>query len=96
MPDDAFSPFPRCSWRGSTRQDWTAAPLDDLREAMTTLAGNDAARRVFGGAHPHTGAMENNLRSSGPSATRNATPSTRSGKDQNSRLGGTHPTRKGG
>ena len=39
------------------------ATLDDLREAVTTLedAGR-IARRVFGGAHPLTTAMEDNLR----------------------------------
>ena len=39
------------------------ATLDDLREAVTTLedvAPN--ARRVFGGAHPLTGAIEDDLR----------------------------------
>ena len=44
-------------------QTYTAATLDDLREAVTTLedAGR-IARRVFGGAHPLTTAMEDNLR----------------------------------
>ena len=38
------------------------ATLDDLREAVTTLedAGR-TARRVFGGAHPFTARMEQNL-----------------------------------
>ena len=39
------------------------ATLDDLREAMTTLEEAErTARRVFGGAHPLTTAMEDNLR----------------------------------
>ena len=39
------------------------ATLDDLREAVTTIedAGR-IARRVFGGAHPITVAMEKSLR----------------------------------
>ena len=39
------------------------ATLDDLREAVTTLedAGR-IARRVFGGAHPLTGGIEETLR----------------------------------
>ena len=38
------------------------ATLDDIREAVTTLedAGR-IARRVFGGAHPRTTAIENHL-----------------------------------
>ena len=44
-------------------QTYTAATLDDLREAVTTLedAGR-IARRVFGGAHPITEAIETSLR----------------------------------
>ena len=39
------------------------ATLDDLREAVATLAETDrTARRVFGGAHPFTVDMEANLR----------------------------------
>ena len=39
------------------------ATLDDLREAVTTLEDTDRiARRVLGGAHPTTRALENNLR----------------------------------
>ena len=39
------------------------ATLDDLREAMTTLEETArTARRVLGGAHPMTGAVESNLR----------------------------------
>ena len=40
-----------------------AATLDDLREAVTTLEDMErAARRVFGGAHPLTSTIEQNLR----------------------------------
>ena len=38
-------------------------PLDDLREAVTTLEETTpTARRVLGGAHPITGAIEECLR----------------------------------
>ena len=52
----------RWNYAGAICND-TAATLDDLREAVTTLedAGR-IARRVFGGAHPLTTAMEDNLR----------------------------------
>ena len=40
-----------------------AATLDDLREAVTTLEDVvPDARRVFGGAHPLTEAIEDDLR----------------------------------
>ena len=40
-----------------------SATLDDLRESVTTLEDTaPIARRVLGGAHPLTGAIENNLR----------------------------------
>ena len=39
------------------------ATLDDLREAVTTLEETERiARRVLGGAHPDTAAIEGNLR----------------------------------
>ena len=39
------------------------ATLDDLREAVTTLEETArTSRRVLGGAHPMTGAVESNLR----------------------------------
>ena len=41
----------------------TDATLDDLREAVTTLEDTErTARRVFGGAHPHTVEIEGSLR----------------------------------
>ena len=41
----------------------TGATLDDLREAVTTLEETArTSRRVLGGAHPMTGAVESNLR----------------------------------
>ena len=41
------------------------ATLDDLREAVTTLEDAERiARRVLGGAHPLTSAIEENLRKS--------------------------------
>ena len=40
-----------------------AATLDDLREAATTLEKTErTARRVFGGAHPLTSRIEDDLR----------------------------------
>ena len=40
----------------------TGATLDDLREAVTTLEETErTARRVLGGAHPLTAALENQL-----------------------------------
>ena len=39
-----------------------AATLDDLREAVTTLEDTERiSRRVFGGAHPMTGAIGGEL-----------------------------------
>ena len=41
----------------------TSATLDDLREAVTMLEDTErTARRVFGGTHPLTAAIGNNLR----------------------------------
>ena len=43
----------------------SAATLDDLREAVTTLEETEQiARRVFGGAHPTTEGIERDLRKS--------------------------------
>ena len=39
-----------------------SVPLDDLRESVTTLEDTErTARRVFGGTHPLTMGIENNL-----------------------------------
>ena len=53
------------------------ATLDDLREAVMTLedAGR-TARRVFGGAHPLTEAIENSLRDAQAALRARETPST--------------------
>ena len=41
----------------------TSATLDDLREAVETLADAERiARRVLGSAHPNTAAIEKSLR----------------------------------
>ena len=46
----------------SRRAPTTNATLDDLREAVTTLEDAEPiARRVFGGAHPLTSAIERDL-----------------------------------
>ena len=52
----------RCIYAQSLYKD-PDPTLDDLREAMTTLedAGR-TARRVFGGAHPRTVDVEDDLR----------------------------------
>ena len=43
----------------------TSATLDDLREAVTTLGQLErTARRVLGGAHPLSSAIEGDLRNS--------------------------------
>ena len=52
----------RASYAQSLYMD-DCAPLDDLREAVTTLEDAErTARRVLGSAHPHTAAMETHLR----------------------------------
>ena len=52
------------------------ATLDDIREAVTTLedAGR-IARRVFGGAHPLTSAIEENLQGARAKLRARETPS---------------------
>ena len=48
-----------------------AATLDDLREAVTTLeATARVARRVFGGSHPYTEGIEDDLRHKARAALR--------------------------
>ena len=52
----------RWNYAEALRRD-DGATLDDLREAVTTLEDAErTARRVFGGAHPVTGAREDHLR----------------------------------
>ena len=54
----------------------TGATLDDLREAVTTLAEIEpSARRVLGGAHPTTAGIEDNLRYSRAALRARETPS---------------------
>ena len=58
----------------------TAAALDDLREAMTTLEEIERiARRVFGGAHPLTSAIEEDLKLSRAALRTRETPSSSRG-----------------
>ena len=54
----------RMRWRYAEALCWdTAATLDDVREAVTTLEETlPTARRVLGGAHPITTAIEVSLR----------------------------------
>jgi hypothetical protein len=50
--------------------------LDDLREAVATLAGTEpTARRVFGGAHPTTTEIEGALRDARAALRARETPS---------------------
>ena len=52
----------RWTYGQSLYQD-SAATLDDLREAVTTLEDTErTARRVFGGAHPDAVGIEESLR----------------------------------
>ena len=52
------------------------APLDDLREAVTTLEDAERiARRVLGGSHPTTGGIERALRSARTALRARETPS---------------------
>ena len=52
------------------------ATLDDLREAVTTLEDTErTARRVFGGAHPLTADIEDNLRDARAELRASETPS---------------------
>ena len=53
-----------------------AATLDDFREAVTTLEdAKRIARRVFGGAHPLTGAVEDSLQEARDELAARETPS---------------------
>ena len=54
----------------------TGATLDDLREAVTTLEEIErTARRVFGGAHPLTTAIEDALQDARAALRVHETPS---------------------
>ena len=54
-----------------------AATLDALREAVTMLEDSDRiARRVFGGSHPHTSAIEHTLQEAQAALGARETPST--------------------
>ena len=54
------------------------ATLDELREAMTTLEETErTARRVLGGAHPLTSAIEGDLRNARATRARETPPPRR-------------------
>ncbi len=54
----------------------TSATLDDLREAVETLEETERiARRVFGGAHPTTAGIENDLQKARAALAARETPS---------------------
>ena len=58
-------PLRRPSRRARTTQRARRATLDDLREAVTTLEELErTSRRVFGGSHPLTNAIEDDLQKS--------------------------------
>ena len=58
--------------------DDTGATLDDLREAVTTLEDAERiARRVLGGAHPATTAIEQSLRNARAALRARETPPPR-------------------
>ena len=59
----------RCDYALALYEDPNAT-LDDLREAVTTLEDERIARRVLGGAHPHTTWIEETLRSRASRAPR--------------------------
>ena len=66
----------RWTYGQSLYQD-SAATLDDLREAVTTLEDTErTARRVFGGAHLLTMQIEDELRKSLAALRARETPST--------------------
>ena len=52
-----------------------ATTLDDLREGVTTLEETErTVRRVFGGAHPHTVDIEDELRNAREALAARETP----------------------
>ena len=56
------------------------ATLDDVREAVTTLEDTErTARRVMGGAHPLTSAIEDNLQHARAARDAHNTPSQQGG-----------------
>ena len=65
----------RCTYADALYKD-DAATLDDLREAVTTLEATErTARRVLGGAHPITAAIEIHLQESRAVLAARETPS---------------------
>ena len=69
-----------------TLRDDPGATLDELREAVTTLEDvGRIARRVLGGAHPHTTAIEAELRDA-RAALRASALSSKATEDACSRL----------
>ena len=63
LDDDAEIALRMRAYYASSLYEDPGATLDDLREAVTMLEDTErTARRVFGGAHPLTKAIGNNLR----------------------------------
>ena len=66
----------RMRWLYASAVDGDVATLDEIREAVTRLEEIERiARRVFGGAHPLTRAIETNLRASQAKLRARNTPS---------------------
>ena len=66
---------PRCSYARALYED-PAATLDDLREAVETADETERiARRVLGGAHPLTAAIEDALQNARATLRARETPS---------------------
>ena len=63
LGDDAEIALRMRAYYASSLYEDPGATLDDLREAVTMLEDTErTARRVFGGTHPLTAAIGNNLR----------------------------------
>ena len=70
----------RWNYANALYEDDGAAPLDDLREAVSTLVDAERiARRVLGGAHPLTTAIEAALREARAALRARETPSSSPG-----------------
>ena len=68
----------RWNYANALYEDDGAAPLDDLREAVSTLVDAERiARRVLGGAHPVTAGIEDDLRDSRAALRARETPPTK-------------------
>ena len=68
----------RWNYANALYEDDGAAPLDDLREAVSTLVDAERiARRVLGGAHPVTAGIEDDLQNTRAALRARETPPTK-------------------